>query len=254
VSLDQTVRVHEETSYDPAWKVYFMVPSALQRDESTLEGSTSIRQDWSLLDGVRNTSLTVRYQRDDEEENRFQGTRENRFTGEHTVRLSRSLSALVTATGQVARGKRRRDGAGIPLGTGSSYDVTSRSALGGIGLRFSAGSSADIDVTYTDQEDSESGARQTLAGFNPRLSWRVGDHVNVFGSYEFTQTWDRSDTVVRPIFFTSEGDSHRWTLTPNLRVTKMITVVASYQGRSEKGYTGTRITEHELRLETRAFF
>jgi hypothetical protein len=34
----------------------------------------------------------------------------------------------------------------------------------------------------------------------------------------------------------------------------MITVVAAYQGRSEKTFSGARVTEHELRLETRAFF
>jgi len=254
VSLDQTVRVHEETTYDPAWKVYLMFPSALQRDGSTLQGVTSIRQDWSLLDGVRNTSLTVRYQRQDDEENRFEGVHEERFSGEHTVRLSRSLSQLVTANAQVSRGVRRRDGAGIPVGTGSRYDVVSHSGLGGLGLRFSAGSSADIDVEYTLQDDDESGARQALLSLRPRFVWRVGEHVNVYGSYELTQTWDRIETPVKPIFFGSEGDSHRWTLTPNFRVTRMITIVAAYQGRSETAFSGARITEHELRLETRAFF
>jgi hypothetical protein len=254
VSLDQTVRVREDTSYDPAWKVYLMVPSALQRNGETLQGRTAIRQDWSLLRAMTGTSLTVRYRREDDEENRFEGIREERFSGEHAVRLSRSLSSRVTTTAEVSRGVRRREGEGLPVGTGSQYDVESFSWLAGLGLRFSAGSSADIDLTFTTQEDTPSGARQNLVKVQPRFVWRVGEKVNVFGSYELTQVFDRADTAVRPVFFSEAGDAHRWTLTPNVRVTRMITVVAAYQGRSETTFTGSRVTEHELRLETRAFF
>lgn len=254
VSLDQTVRVREETSFEPAWKVYFMNPSALQRNDATLQGTASIRQDWSLLNGTTGTSLTVRYRREDDEENRFEGLREERFSGEHAVRLSRSLSQRFTGTAEAARGVTRRRGIGLPVGTGSQYDVTSFSGLGGLGLRFSAGSSADIDVKFTVQEDDESAARQRLLTLQPRFVWRLGDHLNVFGSYELTQVWDRTEGTVRPVFFPGEGDAHRWTLTPNIRVTRTITIVAAYQGRSEKTFTGSRVNEHELRLETRAFF
>lgn len=254
VSLDQTVRVHEETSYDPAWKVYLMVPSALQRDGSTLQGRTSIRQDWSLLRGVANTQLTYRYRRADDEENRFEGIREDRLATEHTLRLSRSLSQLLTLTAEGSRTLSRRGGAGLPVGTGSRYDITAWSGLGGLGLRFSAGSNADLDFQYTTREDGRSGARQVEASLKPRFVWKIGDKVNVFGSYEFARVWDRGETVVRPLSFANEGDAHRWSLTPNLRVTRMITIVAAYQGRSEKTFTGERVVEHELRFETRAFF
>jgi hypothetical protein len=254
VSLDQTVRVGEDTSYEPAWKVYLMLPSALQRNGATLRGRTAIRQDWSLLNGVTGTSVTVRYRREDDEENRFEGISEERFSGEHALRVSHSLSRLFTGTAETARAVTRRGGNGLAEGTGSRYEVTSYSWLGGLGLRFSAGSSADLDATFTVQEDDESGARQNLLKLQPRFVWRVGQHLNVFGSYELTQVWDRTDTAVRPVFFASAGDAHRWTLTPNLRVTDMITIVAAYQGRSEKTFSGARVNEHELRLETRAFF
>ena len=254
VSLDQTVRVSEETSYEPAWKVYFMLPSALQRNGSTLQGRTSIRQDWSLLQDVTGTSLTARYRRDDEEENRYQGISEERFSGEHALRLSRSLSRLFTATAEGARGVSRRSGSGLPEGTGSRYDVTGLTGLAGLGIRFSAGSSADLDASFTAQEDDVSGARQNLLKLQPRFVWRIGQALNVFGSYELTRVWDRDELAVRPVIFQREGDAHRWTLTPNIRVTSMITIVAAYTGRSETTFSGSRVNEHELRLETRAFF
>ena len=87
-----------------------------------------------------------------------------------------------------------------------------------------------------------------------RFVWRLGEQLNVFGSYELTQVWNRTDTDVKPVFFASEGTASRWTLTPTIRVTRSITIVAAYQGRSETTFTGARVNEHELRLETRAFF
>lgn len=254
VSLDQTVSVNEETAFDPAWKVYLMVPSALQRDESTLFGVSSIRQDWSFLDGYKNLSLTLRYQREDEEENRFEGVREERFFGQHVLRLSRSLSSLLTGTAELSREIRQRGGRGIDESGGSSYDVTAWGVLGGMGLRFSAGSSVDIDLKLVSQEDNLSGAAQTLLTFRPRSVWRLSRMISVFGSYDLTRTWDRTETTAKPLFFSSEGNAHRWNVAPNVRVSKYITIVAAYQGRNETTFVGDRVTEHELRLETRAYF
>ena len=49
ISLGQTIGVRGESTYEPAWKGYARLPSALQRDSTTVFGTTPIRQDWSLL-------------------------------------------------------------------------------------------------------------------------------------------------------------------------------------------------------------
>jgi hypothetical protein len=43
-------------------------------------------------------------------------------------------------------------------------------------------------------------------------------------------------------------------LTPNVRISRIISIFATYSGRNERVFTGRRITEHEFRLETRAYF
>jgi len=254
VALDQTLGVQEETRHDPAWEVYLLVPSALQRDDATVFGSVAIRQDWSLLRARKNFGLVFRYRREDTEDNRFEGVRENRFFGEHALRLSRSLSQRLTGTGEVSRIVEQRDGVGVSEATGAAYDVEAWTALAGLGLRVGAGSSIDADFKATTQEDAVSGAAQTLFSFQPRILWRVGERINVFGSYDLTQTWDRVAAAVRPVRFSDEGTAHRWNVTPNLRLARVISVVASYTGRSETTFGGVRVTRHELRLETRAIF
>ncbi|NIM19544.1 MAG: hypothetical protein GTO51_04090 [Candidatus Latescibacteria bacterium] len=254
VSLEQTVSVKEETTFDPAWKIYLLVPSALQRDNSTLFGITSFRQDWSLLDGYKNVSLAIRYQREDEEENRFQGVKEERFFEQQSIRLDRSISQRLTTGAELEREVKQRGGQGIPEGTGSSYDVLGWAISGGVGLRFSTGSTADIDVEATTEEDSESGAGQDAISLKPRFLWRIARSISLFGRYELTRFSEQNEGGIKPIFFSSSGNTHRWSLTHNVRLSKMISLIAAYQGRSEKTFTGKRVVDHDFNIETRAYF
>lgn len=254
VSLQQAFSVREETTFGDAYKVYLLFPSALQRDDATLSGLVSLRQDWSLLDGYPNLSLTVRYQRDDEEENRFNSARENKFFEQQIARVDRSMSRLLTLNAAVTREIRRRQGKGLAVGTGSTYDVATWKFGGGWGLRFPGGSTTDGVLEFRRQVDGESGAEETALSFRPRFVWRLSRALNLFGRYEVTRFSSREPQGVRPLFFSNGGTTHRWSLTPNLKLSKAITMLATYEGRSEETFSGKRVTENEFRIETRAFF
>jgi hypothetical protein len=84
--------------------------------------------------------------------------------------------------------------------------------------------------------------------------WRIARPLSLFGAYELTRFDEQNSSGVRPFFFTSTGNSQRWSLTPNLRLSKVINLSATYQGRAETTFSGARIVEHDFRIETRAFF
>jgi hypothetical protein len=255
ISLDQTLGVREESTYEPAWKVYAMLPSALQRDSTTVFGTSTLRQDWSLLEGYRNVSLTFRYLREDNEDNRFEGVRENTYSSEQALRFSRSISARLTGTVEGGRNVIERAGEGLPSGTGSTYDVEAWSVLVGAGVVLHPGANLDLDVRGQDQQDALSGAGQRSLKLQPRLVWRVADQINVFGTYELAEVKDDADgPAIKPLVFAREGRAHHWSLTPNFRVSKMISIYATYSGRNEEVFSGQRVTEHDFRLETRAYF
>jgi hypothetical protein len=254
VSIDMTVGVREQSTYEPAWKVYLLLPSALQRDDATAFGSSTLRQDWSFLEGYRNVSLTFRYLREDREDNRFEGVHENVYFGERVLRFSRSLSARLTATAEAGNRVERRGGEGIAAGTGSSYDVNEWTGLGGLGIVLYPGATLDVDLKGTTSKDDESGAEQRSLQLQPRLVWRLAEQINVFATYELSRVTDLDDVLVRPIVFARPGTSHRWSATANLRVSKIISIYATYSGRNETVFSGQRVTEHDFRLETRAYF
>lgn len=254
LSVDQTIGVREQSTYEPAWKVYVMLPSALQRDDATVFGTTTLRQDWSLLDGYKNLALTLRFLREDREDNRFEGIRENAYTGERAVRFSRSLSARLTAVVEGARRLERRDGEGLGVGTGSRYDIGEWSGLGGLGIVLYPGANLDVDLKGAVRTDDVSGAEQRSLQLQPRLVWRLADQVNVFATYDLANVTDLGDALVQPIVFAREGVSHRWSVTANLRISRVISIYGTYSGRSETVFSGRRVVEHEFRLETRAYF
>ena len=254
VSLDMTMGVKEESTYEPAWEIYLLVPSALQRDDATVYGSTTLRQDWSFLDGYKNVSLTFRYLREDREDNRFEGIRENVYFGERVLRFSRSLSARLTATAEAGNRREMRGGEGIAAGTGSSYDIDEWSGLGGLGVVLYPGATLDLDLKGTTSHDDESGAEQRALQLQPRLVWRLAEQVNVFATYELARVTALNEVPVQPIVFSRPGTSHTWSATANLRISKIISIYGTYSGRNETVFSGRRVTEHEFRLETRAYF
>ncbi len=254
ISVDMTMGVKEESTYEPAWEIYLLLPSALQRDDATVYGSTTLRQDWSFLDGYRNVSLTFRYLREDREDNRFEGVRESVYFGERVLRFSRSLSARLTATVEGGNRREVRGGEGITAGTGSSYDIDEWTGLGGLGVVVYPGATLDLDLKGSTSQDDESGAEQRVVQLQPRLVWRLAEQVNVFATYDLSRVTALNEVPIQPIVFARPGTSHTWSATANLRISKIISVYGTYLGRNETVFSGNRVTEHEFRLETRAYF
>jgi hypothetical protein len=254
ISLVQSLNVREQTTAEKAYKIYLLFPSALQRDESTLTGVVSLRQEWSFLDGYPNVSLTYRYERNDEEENRFNGINEDRLFEQHTMRIDRSISRVVSANLELRREVRQLGRRGVVSGAGGSYDVRGRAIAAGWGLRFGGGSSFDGEFEARERKDLESTAEELALSFKPRFVWRLTKSLNVFATYEVTRFSNPVETFVKPVFFSNPGLTHRWGLTPNLRLSKIISLLANYQGRSEETFSGKRIVDHEFTMETRAYF
>ena len=86
------------------------------------------------------------------------------------------------------------------------------------------------------------------------MLWRLTRSINVFGGYEIRRFYESEDITVKPFFFSGSGDSQRWSLTPNLKVSRIISVLGTYEGRSERTFSNRQIVEHNFRIETRAFF
>jgi hypothetical protein len=179
---------------------------------------------------------------------------EERYFEQEAVKLDRSLTSVFSANVEVRREVKSRGGRGLPPGTGSTYDVLGWAAAVGWGLRLPAGSTFEGEVELSDQEDAETTARQRAITIRPRVVWHLSKSLNVFARYEATRFSLPVDPGVKPIFYSEPGTTQRWSLTPTFRLSNVITLLGTYQGRSEKTFSGNTVVEHELTVETRAYF
>ena len=211
--------VREESTYEPAWKFTRCFPRRCNETMRTVFGTTTLRQDWSLLDGYKNLSLTLRYLREDREDNRFEGVREKRAVG-------RTRGALVAlAFGRADRGGGRRDGAPTSAAAracraepGAATTSRSGSALLGAGVVLAPGANLDVDVRLAQLADDESGAEQRYIKVTPRLVWRIAEQFNVFGTYELTEVKDQRRGADQADYLCARRNLAALEFTPNLRI------------------------------------
>ena len=99
----------------------------------------------------------------------------------------------------------------------------------------------------TNSEDKVSSLGEWLLALEPRVVWRMFNSTTFFGRYTWTRVWEEEGVVEKPIFFSRDGNAHRWSVTANVQLAKWLSLVATYFGRSEKSFTDKTIVEHDMK-------
>lgn len=250
VSVDHFFTVSERSTTDELLRFYTLDPSILQRDDATLYGRYSLRQEWSLLGGVQRSDLHLVLSREDEEDNRTEGVSIERLSQDISVRFETIPASTVTLTFEAAGGTSDRDGGGV---AGQSYRVRRLSGSQTTGWRPRPPYKIAFELGAEDRRDGVSGAEQTSFFGSPSFGASVGSKIHVSALLRLTWT-DEKVSAGKPLFFLEEGLREDWNVTGQYRFTRFISVGLNYNGRREKDYTGEVRTVHALKLESRAYF
>ncbi|HSG28591.1 MAG TPA: hypothetical protein VLA34_08940, partial [Candidatus Krumholzibacterium sp.] len=250
VSVDQFLTVLEKSGTDQLLRLYLLDPDLLQRDDVTLYGRNSLRQEWSFLNGVRKYDLRLVFVREDEEDNRSEDLSTSRYNREIEVRgemLPSERTSLAVEGGTRLR-ERKTDGA-----ADQEYRVGSYSVSGIAGYRPRPSVRVQFELGLERRDDEFSGAGQTSTIATPSVTASVGRKVNLNSFIKFT--WTRADDETgKPLFFLENGLRQDWNLTGQYRFTRNVSFGVNYNGRREKDYAGEVKTVHALKMECRAFF
>jgi hypothetical protein len=250
VSVDHFFTVTERSTTDELLRFYTLDPSILQRDDATLYGRYSLRQEWSLLGGVQRSDLHIVLSREDEEDNRTEGISIESLTQEASVRFETLPVESVTLTFEAAGGTSERDGGGV---SGQSYRVKRLSGSHTTGWRPRPPYKVAVEVGAEDRRDELSGAEQTSLSASPSLDASLGTKMHVSAMLRMTWTDERS-SAGKPLFFLEQGLREDWNVMGQYRFTKFISIGLNYNGRHEKDYTGEVRTVHAFKIESRAYF
>ncbi|MCK4537506.1 MAG: hypothetical protein KAV42_01785 [Candidatus Krumholzibacteria bacterium] len=250
LSLDQFVSVLEKSGTDELLRLYLLDPDILQRDDLTLYGKNSLRQEWSLLNDVSRYDLKFVIFREDEEDNRSGDVSTSRYNREMEVQVEAATSSGLSFTLEAGTRLRERESGDQ---ASQRYRVESLSSVLITGYRLRPSVKMSMELGTENRKDAVSGAGQTSWSVTPAVNASLGKKVNLTSMLKFTYTTiDAGQT--KPLFFLEEGMREDWNVIGQYRFTRNLSFGLNYNGRREKDYVGEVKTVHALKMECRAFF
>jgi hypothetical protein len=253
LSLVQVLSVQEQTRADSR-HLYLLLPSAFQGDE-TVFGSFRARQEWGLLNGMREHSLHVLFSWEDDLDARFSGEPVDSRRGSVSLRFERTGQLAWTWGAEGELGLRDRRGpldANVPGRPSSdTFDIRQQSALGRLGYRLSASQRVGVEARLTRQRDRDSDVEQRLLSVVPSAVLAPVRNLRVFANLSATRVFeDRPSAVLPPFLFDPPGTKVTASLTASYRVGRNLNLNLTYSGVRN---TNGRST-YDVKAETRAIF
>lgn len=250
ISLDHFFSISEKSTTDELIRLYTLDPALLQRDDVTLFGRNSLRQEWDFLRDVKKYNLRLLLYREDEEDNRSEGVSASRYFREVRVRAEAIPNSLFNITWEVAR-ENKNSTSNSP--SAQNYEVRSVFIANTLGYRPSPETRLSVETAYEKREDKRSQSSQVSFSGRPTANLSIGRDISFSAFYKLTFTKVEVDSG-QPLFFLQEGVRQDWNLNSSYRLGRNISVGINYTGRREKDYSEEVKTIHALKVESRAYF
>jgi hypothetical protein len=250
VSIDHSFTVIETSRTGDLAGLYLLNPSLLQRDDVTVYGVNKLREEITLFNSSRIFKLRIAYSREDEEDNRLEGSFSESFSRDARVRVESAPWDALAFTWEAGSTLREREATGF---SGLNYRVGTKSLAQILNYRFNPSTKLSFELGVENRLDEASKAEQISYMATPSLSSSIGERLNVASFFKLTYT-DAKSEIGKPLFFLEEGLREDWSLMAQYRVSRNIGFGLNYTGRREKNYAGEVKTVHDFKVESRAYF
>jgi hypothetical protein len=250
VSCDNFFSVLEKSRTDEFVELYTLQPYILQRNGLTIYGLNRLRSEWNLLGDVKRMNIRFVYTREDEEDNRSEGTPIDRFNSGATLRIETAPTSNLTLSVEGGNSYKSRQ---TPSAFEQNYRVESVFASQTSNYRFGPSVRASFELGAEKRRDEVSGAEQVSYMTTPSVTAAVGKGINITSFVRITFT-DSQEDAGKPLFFLEDGWRQDWSFIANYRVIKHISFGLNYTGRREKDFLGEVETIHDFKIESRAYF
>ena len=250
VSLDHTFSVLEESRTTDLLGLYLLKPSLLQRNDLTIYGINRLREECTLFNSSKVFKLRISYSREDEEDNRLQGSSAGTFTRDVTTRIESAPWEALAVTWEVGAGLKDRSATGA---SEQNYRVETNSLSQILNYRVRSSTRLSVELGAERRTDGVTSAKQISYMATPSLNSSIGERLNIASFVKFTYT-DIQSGETKPLFFLEEGLREDWSAMGQYRFSRNMSFGLNYTGRREKGYQGEVSTVHDLKVESRAYF
>lgn len=249
-SWDHLFSVIEKSRTEDLASLFLLRPSLLQRDDLTLYGATKIREECTLFGSSRIFKLRISYSREDEEDNRTEGSGLEFFSRDLRVRAETAAWDRVALSLESRTSISRRS---YSFAQAERYNIETVGLSQETSYRLGPSTRFSLSLEGEARSDDFSSARQKSFSLVPSFSTSLGARFNCALSFRMTYTDDESPSG-KPLFFLEQGWRQDWSLIAQYRASNNISFGLTFTGRREKDYIGEVTTVNDLKVESRAYF
>jgi hypothetical protein len=252
VSTETFIRLEEKTRDPQVWEIYKLNLSRFQNPQFTLFGTQSLRQDIHLWENRRERSLRYRLTAlrdlgnqflDEGESRREQLRHELRMTLALTPKLSSQTEIILSREDRTFKSSSRQNR--LVRNRGGTMELSYRP-------RPVLEVAATVGVSF-DEDRVPPPTRVRAFSFKPRTTYSFRGKGRLSGEIEWVQVEANTSKNYFPYELANgnrPGQTFRWNVAFEYRVSSNVNFSASYFGRNEP----ERKTFHLAKVEMRAFF
>jgi hypothetical protein len=259
LATETLVRIEEKSRESDPWQIYRLNLSRFQRDETTMFGLMTFRQDLFVLQQSRKLSVRLRYQGRKEKNNQYLEGGQDQRQEEWSARVTSQVSAKV---GLQVDAVQERNARIFRFAGRQNRDVRSQGATVAVSYRpkpvlelaFKGKGALQRDVASLPPTDVK------FASLQPGVVYSLPGKGQVRADVEWA--WVAVQKTARAIPYelaegNQPGSTLRWNLAIDYRVSDNVRASVTYSGRSEpqRSYAaGGQQVVHLAKAEMRAFF
>ncbi len=259
LATETLLRIEEKSRESDPWQIYGLRLSRFQRDETTMFGLMTLRQDLYVLQHSRRLSVRLRYQGRKEKNNQYLEGGQDQRLDEWSVRVTSQVSAKLAVQVDASQEQNART---FRFAGRQNRDIRSRGATVAISYRpkpvlelaLKAKGALQKDVAFSPPTNV------AFASLQPGVVYSLPGKGQLRADLEWAQVSVGQTGRAIPYELAEgnqPGTTLRWNLAADYRVSDNVRASLTYSGRSEPQgavSTGREQVVHIAKVEMRAFF
>jgi len=235
LSLESYLAVEEKSQDKDVWDIYLLKFSKYQQPGTTIFGNMQQRQDLYLFENNRSFSLRLRNKTLTEKNNQFLEGGQDRKERENSLRLTLRISDKVST--QTAVGARRTERIFDYQGR-QNRDIFANQVKTDLSWRPSSPLELALEGRYSLEEDRyyEEPTRLSALALTPRVNYSLQQKGRLRAELEWSNVKSEPEGRLIPYEMAggrSLGNSLRWDIRFDYKVSQTIRATFSYSGRNE---------------------
>jgi hypothetical protein len=234
-SAESYLAVEERSQEEKVWDIYLFKLSKFQQPNTTIFGNMHLRQDFYLFEHDRDFSLRYRYQSRDEKNNQYLEGGQDRLERENSVRVLARITDDLSSKTEITQKRTLRS---FNYSGRQDRDIYANSASMDISFRPVPPLELAMENRFSLEEDRafEQPTKVRAFAIAPRLTYSLRGKGRMRAEMEWSYVdSDPSDRII-PYEMASGrslGQSMRWDVRFDYKISNTINATFSYTGRNE---------------------